>query len=99
MFIASFLRGLAANWWVLKMNITTGTIIYTTFDDFVQALCAVFDDLDAVMTFAHELQRLRQGKKTVSEYYAKFLTLLARLEWNEVILVHHFKLSLNHEIR
>ena len=47
--------------------------------EFMKALRAVFDDPDTVTTFAYDLQRLRQGKKTVSEYYAKFLTLSKRL--------------------
>ena len=78
-FAASFLRGPAADWWVPKIKaisttngITTMTMAYTTFEEFMKALRAAFDDPDAVTTFAYDLQRLRQGKKTVSEYYAKF---------------------------
>ena len=85
-FAASFLRGPAADWWVPKINTTattngttTMTMAYTTFEKFMKALRAAFDDPDAVTTFAYDLQRLRQGKKTVFKYYAKFLTLSARL--------------------
>ena len=98
-FAASFLRGPAADWWVPKLNVTTAQTEFTTFPDFLQALRAAFDDPDATTTFAFELQRCRQGKKTVSEYYAKFLTLAARLDWNETTLVHHFKQGLAHEIK
>ena len=51
-YAASFLWGPAADWWVLKMNIITGTLIYATFDDFLRALCAAFNNPDAMITFA-----------------------------------------------
>ena len=64
---------------------------YTTFEEFIKALRVVFNDPDIVIIFAYNLQYLRQGKKIISEYYAKFLILSARLNWNKNTLVHHFK--------
>ena len=97
-FAASFLRGSAADWWVPKINTTittnettTITMVYITFEEFIKALRAVFDDPDTITTFAYNLQHLRQGKKIIFEYYIKFLTLFARLNWNKNTLVHHFK--------
>ena len=85
-FAALFLRGSAVNWWVPKINTivtingtTTMTMAYITFEEFMKTLRVVFDDPDTVTIFAYDLQCLRQGKKIISEYYAKFLTLFARL--------------------
>ena len=54
-YAASFLRGPATDWWVPKINIITGTLIYATFNDFLRALRAAFNDPDAIITFACDL--------------------------------------------
>ena len=72
---------------------------YTTFEEFIKALKAAFNNPDTVIIFAYDFQHLWQGKKIISKYYAKFLTLFARLNWNKDILVHHFKEGFNYNIR
>ena len=54
-YAASFLRGPAADWWVPKINIITGTLIYATFNDFLRALRAAFNDLNAMITFTCDI--------------------------------------------
>ena len=79
-YAASYLRGPAADWWVPQMNSATGTLdaSVSTYPGFLASLRAAFDDPGALEQVARDLQRLRQGKFTVSEYYAKFLTYPAR---------------------
>ena len=100
-YAASYLRGPAADWWVPQMNSATGTLdaSVSTYPGFLASLRAAFDDPGALEQVARDLQRLRQGKFTVSEYYAKFLTLSSRLDWTESTLVFHFSKGLNQDIK
>ena len=75
------------------------TMAYTIFEEFIKTLRAVFNDPDTVIIFTYNLQHLRQGKKIIFKYYAKFLTLSVRLNWNKDTLVHHFQQGFNYNIQ
>ena len=54
-FAASFFKRAATNWWVLKINTTTGIINYNTFDKFLQTFKAVFNNPNIIIIFTLKL--------------------------------------------
>ena len=99
LYAASFLRGPARDWWTPHMDTKSGAVRFETYEEFMDALSKAFDDPDATATAAREIRRLRQKDGTCADYYAKFVTLAARLGWNTEAQIEQFKYGLNEELR
>ena len=81
------------------MDTKSGAVRFETYEEFMNALSKAFDDPDATATAAREIRRLRQKDGTCADYYAKFVTLAARLGWNTEAQIEQFKYGLNEELR
>ena len=71
-YAASFLAGSAKEWFQPHVNETTGAISFPTWTEFVAALRAAFDDLDAYQTADTKISTLRQ-KRDCSSYHVAFV--------------------------
>ena len=62
-YAASFLSGSAKEWFQPHVNETTGAIAFPTWTEFVAALRAAFEDLDAYQTAYNKISSLKQEKR------------------------------------
>ena len=98
-FAASFLRGPARDWWAPNIDPRTGAMKFQTYSEFLEALSNAFDDPDSQATAARDLRRLRQKDSSCADYYAKFVTIAAKLNWNDAAKLEQFQFGLNNDIK
>ena len=71
-YAASYLRGAAKKWFTPHVDEITGVISFATFEVFIVALKATFDDPDPDATAQRKLRELTQGSDTAATYHSKF---------------------------
>ena len=98
-YAASFLRGPARDWWTPNINPHTGGVKFDTYTEFLTALSNAFDNPDSEATAAREIRRLQQKDSSCADYYAKFITLAAKLTWNDAAKFEQFRYGLSDDIK
>jgi len=73
--------------------------ILTSYDTFLKTIDRVFGDQQNTEEAEHNLNHLRQGHSSLSEYIVKFRELSARTTWNESALLSTFKEGLSYSIK
>ena len=97
-YAASFLSGSAKEWFQPHDNETTGAISFHTWTEFVTALRAGFEDLDAYQTAYNKISTLKQ-EKDCSSSYTTFVPLATVLWINTRTTISFFKKELNAELK
>ena len=97
-YAASFLSGSAKEWFQPYVNETTGAISFSTWTEFVTALCAAFEDPDAYQTAYNKITSLKQDKDC-SSYYATFVSLFTVLGIDKRTKISFFKKGLHAELK
>ena len=92
-------EGFATEWGNMKGDEINQTRVVGSWNDFVVEMRQVFDDPNDRATALHNLERLKQGTSDALEFFAKFETLMCRVELHpdedSDILVHWLELNLN----
>lgn len=97
-YAGSYLTGNAYTWFQPQVDQITGDLTFTTFESFINALGAAFDDPDLYATAKRELESLRQDGSCAA-YYAKIVSLFSQLGWVEPkIQIHHFCKGLKYHV-
>jgi hypothetical protein len=96
-YAASRLRGSAFEWFAAMMS--EEEIPFRNYVDFRRALEAAFGDPDKRATAERELQRLKQGSRSASQYYADFTRLMATLKWDNSSQLYWFRQGLRDEVK
>ena len=94
----SYLRGNALNWFDPNCNKSTGDISLESYDDFLEAFKAAYDDPDKKATAEYKLLHLRQGNKTASAYHSEFTTHAAILNLDDATKISFFWHGINEEL-
>ncbi|KAI0990893.1 hypothetical protein K3495_g17294, partial [Podosphaera aphanis] len=81
-FAETYLTGIAYSWFEPHVDSTTGKISYSTYEEFMEALGAAFDDLDSYATAERDLEAARQAGSCAA-YYAQMVSIFSRLGWKE----------------
>lgn len=98
-YAASYLTGSAKEWFLPRINPTTGAINFETYAAFIEGLRAAFDDPDARATAERKLLSLKQGKRDCSAYHAEFVTYAAPLDMDARMKTSLFRRGLNTEVQ
>ncbi|KAI1000731.1 hypothetical protein K3495_g7464 [Podosphaera aphanis] len=76
-FTVTYLTDIAYSWFEPHVDSTTGKISYSTYDEFMEALGAAFDDPDSYATAERDVEAVRQAGSCVA-YYAKIVSIFSR---------------------
>lgn len=87
-FMMSYLKERARAW--ARAEWARNSPICSSLKDFTEALLKTFDPVSSEREKARELNGLRQGGESVSDYAVRFWTLAAESGWNEVALYDVF---------
>ena len=98
-YAASYLRGAAKKWFTPHVDEITGVISFATFEIFIVALKATFDDPDPDATAQRKLRELTQGSDTAATYHSKFITVLGKLNVTDTSRIAAFRHGLNEPIK
>ena len=98
-YAASYLRGAAKKWFTPHVDEMTGVISFATFEIFIVALKATFDDPDPDATAQRKLRELTQGSDPASTYHSKFITVLGKLNVTDTSRIAAFRYGLNEPIK
>ena len=98
-YAASYLSGSAKEWFQPHVDEITGTISFTTWETFVRALKAAFDDPDAYETAERKIKALQQESQDCSSYHAAFVPLAAIMNLNERTRIWFFRQGLHNELK
>jgi len=82
-YAASHLSGSAQSWFNPHMDPVSGEVQFQSYEEFINALQAAFDDPDAEATAREKLDKLCQGKRDCSTYAAEFVTISTKLSMNQ----------------
>ena len=93
------MRGPARNWWAPNIDPRTGVIKFQSYTKFLEALSSAFDDPDSQATAARDLRSLQQKNSSCANYYARFVTIAARLNWNDAAKLERFQFGLNDDVK
>ena len=92
-------EGFATKWGNVKGDKIYQTRVVSSWNNFVVKMKWVFDDPNDRAMALHDLEQLKQGTSDTPEFFAKFETLLHRVELHpdedSDILVHWLELDLN----
>ena len=95
--VGTLLTGDALTWFSPRFE--KNDPVLASFEAFIAALRARFDDPNRQRTAASRLQSIRQGRRPASSYATEFLLLLADAGWDEVAAMHIFKAGLNDSVK
>ena len=96
-YAASFLAGPAMEWFRPYVG-EDSAIEFDTWEQFVAALKAAFDDPDARATAERKLRTLKQGTRDCSTYHAEFAPLATQLRLDHPTRISWFKHGLTYEV-
>lgn len=98
-YAGSYLTGNAYTWFQPHVDQISGDLAFESFETFIKALAAAFDDPDAYATAERELESLKQDGSCAA-YYAKMVSLFSQLGWTESkVQIHHFRLGLKDNVK
>lgn len=97
-YAASYLRG-SAYTWVQPHISPLGSLSFSSYEEFLSALRASFDDPDSYATAERQIFALKQDS-TCSSYYSRFSSLASILGWTEpAFLVSLFRRGLKDHVK
>ena len=94
----SYLLGNALNWFDPNCNKSTGAVSWKSYNNFLEAFKAAYNDSDKKATAKYKLLHLRQGNKTASAYYSEFTTYAAILNLDGATKISFFRHGVNKEL-
>lgn len=96
-FIGTLLSGAASTWFTPLFE--EDSYLLTDLGAFLEEMELNFGDFDRETTAANQLQVLKQGNRSASEYAAEFRRICSDLSWGEGAFVDYFRRGLSEEIK
>lgn len=95
-YVASFLTGQALQWFTPL--ISRNDDLLRNYQDFIATLRRRFGDPDEVRKAERKLERMTQGRRSVSAYAAEFLLEAAKTQWDDTSKKSRFRNGLRDDV-